>query len=38
MSRPLRIDFSGANHLYTSRGDRRQPIFEDNSDLAVQRA
>ena len=32
MSRPLRIEFSGAVHHVTSRGDRREPIYRDDED------
>jgi REP-associated tyrosine transposase len=32
MARPLRIEFSGALYHVTSRGDRREPIFEDAED------
>ena len=32
MSRPIRIEFSGALYHVTSRGDRREPIFEDDAD------
>jgi REP element-mobilizing transposase RayT len=32
MSRPLRIEFEGALYHVTSRGDRRQLIFEDDED------
>ena len=32
MSRPLRIEFPGAVHHVTSRGDRREPIFRDDGD------
>ena len=32
MSRPLRIEFSGAVYHVTSRGNRREPIFEDDQD------
>lgn len=32
MSRPLRIEFAGALYHLTSRGDRREPIFEDDDD------
>ena len=34
MSRPLRIEFPGAAYHVTSRGDRREPIFEDDTDRA----
>jgi REP element-mobilizing transposase RayT len=32
MSRPLRLEFEGALYHVTSRGDRREPIFEDDTD------
>ncbi|AOU96636.1 addiction module toxin RelE [Acidihalobacter yilgarnensis] len=32
MARPLRIEFSGALYHVTSRGDRREPIVEDDED------
>lgn len=32
MSRPLRIEFAGAIYHVTSRGDRREPIVEDDTD------
>lgn len=32
MSRPLRIEFPGAVYHVTSRGNRREPIFEDDAD------
>ena len=32
MSRPLRIEFPGAIYHVTSRGDRREVIFEDDDD------
>ena len=32
MSRPLRIEFPGAIYHVTSRGDRREPIFDDDLD------
>lgn len=32
MARPLRIKFPGAVYHVTSRGDRREPIFEDDQD------
>lgn len=32
MARPLRIEFSGALYHFTSRGDRRENIFEDDED------
>ena len=35
MSRPLRIEFPGASYHVTSRGDRREPIFEDDTDRAA---
>ena len=35
MSRRLLIEFPGAIYHVTSRGDRREPIFEDDSDRAA---
>ena len=35
MSRPLRIDFPGALYHVTSRGDRREDIFFDDTDRAA---
>ena len=35
MTRPLRIEFPGAVYHVTSRGDRREPIFEDDADRQV---
>lgn len=32
MARPLRIEFPGAVYHVTSRGDRREPIFEGDAD------
>jgi len=32
MSRPLRIEFAGALYHITSRGDRREAIYEDDTD------
>jgi len=32
MSRPLRIEWPGALYHVTSRGDRREPIVEDDVD------
>jgi hypothetical protein len=32
MARPLRIEFAGALYHVTSRGDRREAIFEDDED------
>ncbi len=32
MARPLRIEFAGALYHVTSRGDRREAIFEDDTD------
>jgi putative transposase len=34
MSRPIRIEFSGALYHVTSRGDRRESIYEDDQDRA----
>ncbi|HLF96201.1 MAG TPA: transposase [Methylococcaceae bacterium] len=35
MARPLRIEFPGALYHVTSRGDRREDIFEDDDDRAL---
>ena len=35
MSRPLRIEFPGALYHATSRGDRREDIFFDDTDRAA---
>ncbi len=35
MARPLRIEFSGAFYHVTSRGDRREAIFEDDEDRLI---
>lgn len=35
MSRPLRIEFPGAVYHVTSRGDRREPIFDDDADRLI---
>jgi putative transposase len=32
MARPLRIEFADALYRVTSRGDRREAIFEDDED------
>ena len=32
MARPLRIEYSGALYHVTSRGDRREAIYEDDQD------
>jgi putative transposase len=32
MARPLRLEFEGALYHVTSRGARREPIFEDDFD------
>ena len=32
MARPVRIEFSGAHYHVTSRGDRREDIYEDDAD------
>lgn len=32
MARPLRIEFSGALYHVTARGDRREPIYDDDED------
>ena len=35
MARPLRIEFSDALYYVTSRGDRREAIFEDDEDRLI---
>ena len=35
MSRPLRLEFSDALYHVTSRGDRREDIYEDNADKEI---
>ncbi len=35
MAIPLRIEFSSALYHVTSRGDRREAIFEDNEDRLI---
>jgi putative transposase len=35
MTRRLRIEFSGATYHVTSRGDRREAIFEDDEDRVM---
>ncbi|MFA7619950.1 MAG: transposase [Thiohalomonadaceae bacterium] len=35
MARPLRIEFAGALYHVTSRGDRQEPIFEDDEDRRI---
>lgn len=35
MARPLRIEFAGALYHVTSRGDRREPIFDDDEDRRI---
>ena len=32
MTRPLRLEFAGALYHVTARGDRREPIYEDDED------
>ena len=32
MSRPLRLEFPGALYHVTSRGDRREAVYEDDAD------
>ena len=32
MARPLRLEFAGALYHVTSRGDRREPIYEHDDD------
>jgi REP element-mobilizing transposase RayT len=34
MARPIRIEFCGALYHVTSRGDRREAIYEDDDDRA----
>ena len=33
MSRPIKIEFSGALYHVTSRGDRREKIYDDDTDM-----
>jgi len=35
MARPLRLEFAGALYHITARGDRREPIYEDDDDRAA---
>ena len=35
MARPLRLEFSGALYHVTARGDRREPIYDDDEDRAA---
>ena len=35
MARPLRIEFLGALYHITSRGDRREDIYEDDEDRKI---
>lgn len=35
MSRPLRLEFSGALYHVTSRGNEKKPIFTDDSDFKI---
>ena len=35
MTRPLRLEFQGALYHVTSRGDRREPIYDDDEDRSV---
>jgi putative transposase len=35
MARPLRLEWAGALYHVTSRGDRREPIVEDDEDRAA---
>ena len=35
MARPLRLEFSGACYHLTARGDRQEPVFEDDQDRLV---
>lgn len=32
MARPLRLEYAGAIYHVTSRGDRREPIYDDDED------
>jgi putative transposase len=34
MARPIRIEFGGALYHVTARGDRREAIYEDDTDRA----
>jgi len=35
MARPLRLEFPGACYHLTARGDRQEPIFEDDTDRLI---
>lgn len=35
MFRPLRIEFAGVLYYVTTRGDRREPIFDDDEDRRI---
>ena len=35
MARPIRIEFSGALYHVTSRGNRQEDIYEDDTDRSV---
>jgi putative transposase len=35
MARPIRIEFSGAHYHVTSRGNRQEDIYEDDTDRSV---
>ena len=35
MARPLRLEFAGACYHLTARGDRQEPIFEDDEDRLI---
>jgi len=35
MARPLRIKFAGGVYHITSRGDKREKIFENNKDRKI---
>jgi putative transposase len=35
MARPLRLEFAGACYHVTARGDRQEPIFEDDEDRLI---
>ena len=32
MARPLRIEFPGGLYQFTSRGDRREAVYEEDAD------
>ena len=35
MARPLRLECAGALYYLSARGDRQEPIFEDDQDRLV---